>query len=103
MSLLRGRDWWRLRSPSTALVVFGLWLGLLLASLALEHRRSVSTLLDSDIGGAVYLGVALVLYLSALLTCIGTLLRGSRRTRRALIVPMLLLIAYGLVLLGGPG
>lgn len=103
MSLLRGRDWWRLRSPWTALVVFGLWLGLLLASLALEHRRPVSTLLESDFGGAVYLGVALALYFSALLTCIGTLLRGSRRTRVALIAPMLVLVAYGLLLIGGPG
>jgi hypothetical protein len=103
MRLWRGDQWWSLRAPWTALIGFGLWLGLLLASLAFEHRAFARHLFDSDLGGSIYMGVAVALYVVAFAACLATLMLGSKRTRLVLLVPTLCLVLYGMMLVAGPG
>jgi hypothetical protein len=94
----------RRRAPLRwALVAFAMWLGSLLAALAVEGTAAGRALFESEGGALAYLVLQGAAYVLALGACSAALVGGTARQRLALSLPTAMLLLYGAIALSGPG
>ena len=95
------------RPPSfwlkAALLCFGAWLGVVCSALLVEHTTVGSLVFHNRVTMAFFLAIVGVLYVLALTCCVMTLVKGSTAHRAIIMLPLLLLVLFGLVAIGGPG
>jgi hypothetical protein len=85
----------------TALLFFGVWL--LASALLFEHTAFARFVFEHQATMWLYLALQGLVHLAALVACIMTIVKGPTLHRLIALVPALLLVAYGLVAIGGPG
>jgi hypothetical protein len=99
--------WQRFSRPkdllTLAILAFVAWLIPLVTLLILESFHLGATLFSSGVATYTYIVVHGLLTLGAIALSVLTLIRGPRRSRLIVIVPLVILIIYAGMLIGGPG
>jgi hypothetical protein len=82
---------------------FSVWILSLVIALSLEGTTVGRSLFRVKVAIAAYLVIQGIAYLSAVILCGIVVIRGSKKQRLAMMVPVILMLAFAAILAGGPG